>query len=389
MKARISLCILSLTLLMLMTSCESMYTDEAKTNGGIVQTQTILSAGGIASFVIHPDGSLWGWGGNDSGQLGDGTTTDRYEPIRIMEDVVSVTASGLGAMAITSDGSLWSWGNSQRDTSRHTPTRIMGDVAAVSSGRPMVITSDGTLGIIGHQTDFNAIMEDVVYASAGMNHMAAIRTDGSLWVWGRMPQINIGSWGQSSDSEINNNLWNQGRVWGSGRDINRDSQDAVKIMDDVVAVSAGVDHTMAIKSDGSLWAWGYNWNGQLGTGTTINSRSPVKIMEDVVAVSAGADYSMAIRNDGSLWAWGGNWHGQLGDGTTEGRHTPVKIMDNVMAVSTSTFLITFGEGSAHTLAIKSDGSLWAWGDNTFGQLGDGTTESRLYPVMIHDGKLNP
>ena len=145
------------------------------------------------------------------------------------------------------------------------------------------------------------------------------------------------------------------------------------IGDTFKTISAGYYYTMAIKADGSLWAWGNNSERQLGDGTTIGHSSPIKIMDNVAAVSAGGGYSMAIKADGSLWAWGYNEYGQLGDGTTTDRSSPVMVMDNVAAVSA---------GVWHSTAIKADGSLWAWGRNDIGQLGDGTTTTRSSPVMV-------
>ena len=152
----------------------------------------------------------------------------------------------------------------------------------------------------------------------------------------------------------------------------------VKVMDDVEAVSAGDDYSLAIKNDGTLWAWGNNDYGQLGDGTTEDRHTPVKIMGDVEAVSAGYNYSLAIRTDGTLWAWGDNFYGKLGDGTYEDHYTPVKVLDNVKAVSA---------GNHHTLAIKTDGTLWAWGYSGYGLLGDGTTEFGLNAVKIMDNMV--
>ena len=143
-------------------------------------------------------------------------------------------------------------------------------------------------------------------------------------------------------------------------------------------VSAGGLHTMVIDANGSLWAWGDNKYGQIGNGT-IDSLgvepllSPVKIMENVIAISAGGQFSMAIKSDNSLWAWGYNNCGQLGDGTVEAKSTPVKIADDIVAISS---------GLNHSLAVKNDGSIYAWGSNSFGQIGDGTKENKLSPVKV-------
>jgi len=156
------------------------------------------------------------------------------------------------------------------------------------------------------------------------------------------------------------------------------------VMDDIIQVSAGDFHTMAIKADGSLWGWGGNFNGTLGDGTTTDRDSPVWIMDDIIAVSAGWKHTVAITSDGGLWTWGDNSHGQLGDGTTENRYSPVRVMNDVVAITTSTAPDP-GPFIGHTMAIRSDGSLWAWGANESGQLGDGTTEDRHSPVQVMEG----
>jgi alpha-tubulin suppressor-like RCC1 family protein len=135
-------------------------------------------------------------------------------------------------------------------------------------------------------------------------------------------------------------------------------------------VAAGGYHTCAIKEDGSLWCWGDNEEGQIGDGTWEDKKSPVKIIESgVVSVAAGGFHTCAIKEDGSLWCWGKNDSGQLGydsDEANEAKNTPVQIMESgVVAVAA---------GLYHTCAIKQDGSLWCWGSNEDGQLGDGTEE---------------
>ena len=345
------------------------------TNGNEYKT---ISAGDGHTMAIKADGSLWAWGWNVYGQLGDGTTIDRYAPIKIMDSVVSVSAGTIHNMAIKTDGSLWAWGyngtgelGDGTKIDRYTPVKIMDSVVSVSAGgsHTMAIKTDGSLWAWGHngigrlgdgtttsRSTPVKIMDSVVSVSAGDGHTMAIKADGSLWAWG-----------YNSDGQL-----------GDGTRIDR--YNPVKIMDSVVSVSAGGCYTMAIKTDGSLWAWGWNAIGQLGDGTTIDRYNPVKIMDSVVSVSAGGYHTMAIKSDGSLWAWGGNYYGPLGDGTRTSRSTPVKIMDSVVSVSA---------GSSHTMAITADGILWAWGYNYYGWLGDGTTLDRYTPVKIMDGVMLP
>ena len=284
--------------------------------GKVDEYQTI-SVGTLYTAAIKTDGSLWTWGYNGGGELGDGTTEDKLTPVKIMDNVAAVSAGYWHTVAIKTDGSLWTWGyngggelGDGTTEDKYTPIKIMDNVAAVSAGgsHTVVIKTDGSLwtwgynwyGQLGGGTMENKltpvkIMDNVAAISAGRDHTAAIKTDGSLWTWG----------------------YNGGGLLGDG--TTEDKSTPVKIMDNVAAVSAGDYHTTAIKTDGSLWTWGWTSSGS----------TPIKIMDNVAAVSAGNEHTAAIKTDGSLWTWGRNDYGQLGDGTTENKSIPVKIMDDV------------------------------------------------------------
>jgi len=293
-------------------------------------TGSTIAMKGRQNFVITEDGRLWVWGISSgwahlSGDLGARIQT----PINILENVVTVSSSDRSprqledgrprrAMAITEDGGLWNLafeeqrnddGSIQWDPA---PERIKGDVISVSIGRSFVMV---------------------------------LKNDGSLWTWGRNEA------GQLGDARV-------GVDW---QEWDNSSPDFVKIMDGVVAISAGHHHAMAIREDGSLWTWGANNSGQLGNGTVtsswnVSNYTPTRIMDDVVYISAGDSSSAAIKTDGSLWIWGQNSIGRPRYSTEMiNRHYPERILDDVALVSCRAL-------------IKTDGSMWAWGRTSLGSI---------------------
>ena len=137
------------------------------------------------------------------------------------------------------------------------------------------------------------------------------------------------------------------------------------------AVAGGTSHSLGLKSDGTVWAWGWNSQGQLGDGTTTQRTTPIQtsLLTNVIAIAAGDLHSLAVKSDGTVWAWGVNGSGQLGDGTTTTRKTPVQV-------SGLTGALAVAAGNSHSLCLKADGTVAAWGNNSKGQLGDGTTTNR-------------
>jgi len=232
------------------------------------------------SLAVTSDGTLWAWGDNNAGQLGDETLVNRHSPVRVMEDVVSVSAGNMFTMAVRSDGSLWAWGQNDRG-------------------------QFGIGTIVGSRIPIK-IMEDVSEVYAGDSYAMIIRTDGSLWAMGQ----------------------NDRGQFGNGNRVS--SRVPLRLKENVISLAASGNHTMALMSDGSLWAWGQNDRGQFGNNTTINSNIPVRITDGVVAVSAGDKFTVAIREDGTLWTWGLNNRGQLGNGSAVNSFSPVRIMANIL-----------------------------------------------------------
>jgi alpha-tubulin suppressor-like RCC1 family protein len=283
-------------------------------------------SGGTTTLAIKPDGSLWGWGRNYNGQLGNGNTNSVMKPTQIGNETTWAFVSSASShnAAIKTDGSLWVCGYN------YTGGLGLGDT---SDRRVFTQVVAGTKW---------------VFVSAGYSCTFAIKPDGSLWAWGNNDRGRLGL-GDTSDRDVPTRV---------GTDI------------DWALVSAGNNHTVAIKTDGSLWAWGSGYYGQLGDGnyydyTTCYVPTQVGSDTDWALVSAGETYTVAVKTDGSLWTWGRNDdYGQLGLGDKLNRNVPTRVGND-----TNWKLVS--AGNKHTVAIKTDGSLWAWGYNYRGQLGNG------------------
>ena len=284
-----------------------------------------VAAGIYHSLSIRENGDLWCSGYNYSGQLGTGNTDNQYTAAKISSDVTQVSAFSGHSLFIKTDGSLWGMG-------------------ANYNGQ----LGDGTL--TGRLIPIK-VADSAATATAGGNHSLFLKADGTLWAMG------YNAYGQLGDGST------------TSRAV------PVQIAQDVISASAGDNHSLFVKSDGSLWAAGYNAYGQLGDGTLITRTSPVQVASGVARVAAGGYSSFFVKTDGSLWVVGRNSSGQLGTGNTTNLSTPVKVADGVKSVSQSPSVYE------HTLFLKTDNTLWGMGDNSWGQLGGGTSTDRLTPVQ--------
>ncbi len=316
------------------------------------------------TLAIKQDGSLWAWGGNPYGQLGNNKLVDVNTPIQIGFDTnwKYISAGAFHSIAIKTDGTMWAWGSNYSGT--------LGNGAIDDQKTPIQI---------GTEANWQSV------SSSGINNLA-IKTDGTLWAWGNNAKGNLGD----------------------GTSITRYVPVQVGVSNDWISVVAG-SSSYGIREDGSLWAWGDNQFGQLGDGTLVNRNIPTRIGNEMnwkfltksgVALKSdntlwrigtptgptqiGQDndwktvsslsHTLAIKSDGSLWAWGDNSYGQLGDGTVTDKDMPVRI-------GTETDWDQVFVGANHSIALKKDGSQWGWGSNEFGQLGDGTGVTKRKPSL--------
>ena len=305
------------------------------------RSRRLAQAGGAALLIRSHVAA--GWGYNGDGQLGDGTVTSRseYGDIGVGNDVVQVAAGSGHGLALRSDGTVWAWGSNGAGE--------LGDGTTTSKSTPVQVT-----GLSG-----------VTQVAACGYFSVALRSDGTVWAWGDNRGGQLGR-GTTSNHEVT-----PARVRGLAR---------------VTKISAGGSFVLALRSDGSVRAWGDNRRGQLGNGTTASSPVPVKVagLSGVTGISAGWDASIATRASGisavtSVWTWGGNDRGQLGDGTLTSRSTPERVSGlpvSIAGISAGGGLVGhIGpggglSGGGFAAVLGTDGTVWAWGDDSAGQLGN-------------------
>lgn len=291
-----------------------------------------IASGQAHSGGIKTDGTLWMWGRNHNGQLGDGTTTNRGAETQIGSSTNwKEIDGGYGhfTLAIKTDGTLWSWG--QNDYGQ------LGISDTTNRSSPVQITG----------TNWKIM-------SCGALHSSAIKTDGTLWTWGRATSGELGdntTTGKSTPVQVAGTIWKM--------------------------VCAGGYQTAAIKTDGTLWTWGRNNYGQLGVGDSTNRSSPTQVSGTTWKQVSCSDMNLAaIKTDGTLWTCGFGAYGGNGDGTTTDRSSPVQtstMSTNWKSVQDSKYGFN---------GIKTDGTLWVWGYGFNAQIGDNDTSTRSVPTQI-------
>ena len=353
----------------------------------------VLAGGASHSLVLCGDGTVWAVGSNQYGMLGDGTTTSSTIPVQVvgLSNATAVGAGFVHSLALHNNGTVSAWGFN----------------SAGQLGNGTTTTSLTPVSVLG--------LSNVTGVDGGNSDSVAVDSSGAMWAWGHNQS---GHWGNgtftdsttpvqaaptlsnaldiSSTGSHSLFLLGNGTLWSAGANgegqlgdgTTTQSATPVQVvgLSNVNAIDALGDnlHNLALQSNGTVWAWGLNNLGQLGNGTTTNSSIPVQVpgLSNIIEVASNSraspytdSFSMALQSNGTVWTWGANNYGQLGNGTFVNSTTPVQVtgLSNVIAI---------GTGRGHALALRNDGTVWAWGLNNLGQLGNGTTTNSATPVKM-------
>ncbi|VEN73243.1 hypothetical protein EPICR_140004 [Candidatus Desulfarcum epimagneticum] len=306
------------------------------------------------ALALLEGGRICGWGGNNYGQLGTGNTTQRPHPTYVMKDennvfeenALQVAVGEVHGAALTEDGRVWSWGNN----------------------------THGELGVgtTGNKKDYyypqKVDIDQAVEITACQHNIFIRKEDGTLWGTG----------------------WNSFGDLGQGDTAHRNTFVQIPGLEHIVAVSGGSHHTLALDAHGHVWAWGHNTYGQVGNNAKTHQKSPVRVvspsgsageyLEDVIAISAGDWHSMAVKADGTVWNWGAYGQGRLGRALSGHQTRPGQVRFGDESVFLLGIRRVLG-GHNTSFAVDEDGVLWSWGQGNNGERGDGKThEIQTYPV---------
>ncbi|MDW8145466.1 MAG: carboxypeptidase regulatory-like domain-containing protein [Roseiflexaceae bacterium] len=397
-----------------------------------------IAAGVNFSCALMMDGTVRCWGKNSEGQLGyDLVTTENPTPGTVigLGGVVSVTAGGFHACALLADRTVRCWGanfygqlGGGDDVGPFSPpiaVNGLNGVTAVAAGlnHTCALLSDRTVrcwgwnnaGQLGDGTSTNRStpvavngLSNVAAIAAGAFHTCAVLANGAVrcWGWNNAGQLGIGTTGGYYFTPVAVNGLSQAtdiaaggeytcvvlsdrtvRCWGSnaqgqigdGTTAGRPAPVAVSGLSDVMDIEAGGVHVCVIRTGGAIQCWGGNAYGALGDGTTTNRLTPVAVsgLSNAIAIAAGSGHTCALSSDGAAWCWGRNDYGELGDGSVTGKRAVPAAVSGLHGIA----MIT--AGGDHTCALSTNRTVWCWGENAYGQLGDGTNTDRPVPVMVN------
>ncbi len=390
---------------------------------------TAIAAGQYFSLALESNGTVWAWGANSSGQLGDGNTTDSHVPVQVtgVSGISQISAGLITSYAMTSSGTVMGWGDNSLDelgalgggsTAAAIPGISSATQIAAGSLHLLGIQTNGegfALGLnlygqLGSGSTTSAANPQPLpgvgaaqpMTAGGRYHSLVLRDDGTVWASGENNDGQLGNGTTKNSSTfvevpglggiqkiaagyyrslaIDSNgwvwAWGQGDL-GDGATDSTSTPQVVPGLSGATQVASGVNQSLVLLSGGTVEAWGANTYGEDGNGTTTAQTSPVAVsgLSGVTQIAAGAYHSLALKSNGTVWAWGDNSNGQLGNNSTTNSSTPVQVqgLSNVTAIAA---------GQYFSLALESNGTVWAWGANSSGQLGDGNTTDSHVPVQV-------
>jgi alpha-tubulin suppressor-like RCC1 family protein len=324
------------------------------------KTITAVATGNYHTVALDSDGKVYAWGWNSSGQLGDNSTTTSSVPVAVTtsgalsgKTITAITTGVTHTVALDSDGKIYAWGDNDNGQ--------LGDNSTTNSSVPVAVTTSGALS-----------GKTITAIAAGTDYTIALDSDGKVYAWGDNSSGQLGD-NSTTDSSVPVAVTTSGAL--SGKTI--------------TAVAGGTKHSLALDSDGKVYAWGWNSSGQLGNNSTTDSSVPVAVTtsgalsgKTITAVAQGSHsrHTVALDSDGKIYAWGINSSGQLGNNSTSTSSVPVAVTTSG-ALSGKT-IRALAAGADHTIALASDSTVYAWGENNYGHLGDNSTTDSSVPVQV-------
>lgn len=345
-----------------------------------------IATGGDNSIAICNDKTLMTWGSNFAGGLGNGTTVDTsLVPVHVsfLAGIAAIAAGRSHFLAVKNDSTVWAWGynvegelgNGSNVFGSNVPLHVssLTGIISVAGGdhHSLALKNDGTVwawglnikGQLGNATNTSSyipvqvnFLTGIIAIASGSDYSLALKNDSTVWAWGRN---NNGELGNATNSSFEN------------------VPVEVISLTGIIAIAAGANYSLAVKKDGTVWAWGSNLYGELGNGSYTDSNVPmqVSLLTGIMAIAGGGWHGVALKNDGTVWTWGVNTIGELGNGSNTNSNVPAQInsLSGITAITSKAY---------HSLCFKNNGTVWAWGYNSYGQLGNGTDSCSNVPVKV-------
>ena len=308
-------------------------------NVGYLNSIIAVSAGEGVNTALRSDGTVWAWGDNEFAQLGNGTTNNAWTPVQVsgLTNVVAISGRAYHTLALKSDGTVWAWGwNAYGQLGINTTASVLVPQQVIGLTNPVTISAAYTTSV-------------------------ALMSNGTVKIWGTGRKGELGQGTNTTTSYL---------------------PISVPGISNVISVSGDFQEPEALKSDGTIWMWGWNNLGQLGNGTTLDTNVPVQVLNLTNMIFAGVTGdrdNCAIKADHAVWIWGRNYNGQLGNGMTDSIAHP---FPQQMAAFGKSTVVAVQTPDWHSLALEADGTMWGWGSNDHGQLGNGNTNDAWNPGVV-------